>query len=165
MMKKWKSFILISHHILNLRFRQNRNFEREKLHFLFYSHWKCIFLLTFLKNCGDLVSSVATQTNNSSFSETILLKLKLHIRFQSKPYSLFHTFLWMIAIVDCFFGFISVIFGLCVWTVCTLYTYMKFENMWPEHTSYVCCNDILSFNESTSNNIERIDAIENTNGN
>lgn len=87
---------------------------------------------------------VCTQTHRQTnkqhlFSLTIVETFESYtISIKAWPYLLFHTFLWMIAIVW-LFGFISVLFGLCVpWTVrAWVWVHIKFENMRPEHTSHV----------------------------
>lgn len=87
---------------------------------------------------------VCTQTHKQTnkqhlFSLTIVETFESYtISIKAWPYLLFHTFLWMIAIVW-LFGFISVLFGLCVpWTVrAWVWVHIKFENMRPEHTSHV----------------------------
>lgn len=135
---KWKKrifSILISHKYFEI-------WSKPKLFTILFPLGR--FFTFSKKKCCDLVSSFAHSQTTSSFRD-YCWNLNHTISIKAIQYLLFHTFLWMIAIVGCF-GFISVIFGLCVCELC-VYT-VKFENMWPEFTSYVCsyvlCHDILS---------------------
>lgn len=150
---KWEKKIFYSHShksyttLLRIRFGQNGKlwskknylsilFPLEMLYFLNQKNmwWSSFIVYTHIQPALSKQQLFADYCCDSD--HTIPIK--------AMPYLLFHTFLWMIAIVGCFGFYFGYIWPLCVCVCvnCVSTVHVKFENMWPELTSYVCLSAV-----------------------